>query len=70
MKLNFLTEYRGPTKHRKRLKHRKGRQGLQTDVLNTAKNDKGLDNSNPNPSPNLTLILTLIQSVLSFIVMI
>ena len=40
----------GPMKHHKGLglKHRKG--GLQINVLNTAKNDKGLDN------PNLTLI--------------
>ena len=34
--------------------------GFQIDLLNIAKNDKGLDNPNPNlnPSPNLTLALT------------
>ena len=59
--LYLITLIKGPTKHRKGLKHCKG---LQVDVLNTAKYDKGLDNPNP------CLTLTLIQSRLSFFVMV
>ena len=56
---------RGPTKHCKRLKHRKG---TTKDLLNTAKYDKGPDNPKLNPNLKSFVILCygMILSPLSF----
>ena len=34
--------------------------GLQIDVLNTAKNDKGLDNPNPNPNLESFVVFAMV----------
>ena len=49
--------FRGPTKRRKGLKHRKG---VTKDILNTAKYDKGHDNSNFNPSLKSFVVLFMV----------